>query len=211
MIRYRILLFALLLLPFSGPAQSPFGAGIVVGFNASQIQGDDSAGFNRLGVRAGVRGLARLSEKTELGFDLLYSQRGSTTELVPNNNFLRFVIHLDYVEVPIWFAFKDGLSPEGYYRWKALGGISYGRLFNARMVDHPTFPEDQIDNFNSNDLSLILGITYQASKKFSMGIQYTRSVVPLYNNRKFLNNVGLPIYRYRLWGYLLSFQGVFEF
>ena len=195
---------------YSLSAQPRFGAGIVAGINASQIQGDDSAGYNRLGVRAGVRGIAHLSEKADFGLDLLYSMRGSTTELVPNNNSLRYVIHLDYIEVPVWISYKDWLAPDGYYRIQGFAGLSYGRLFNTRVVD-VIILEDEQENFAKNDLSLTLGVAYHLSRRFSLGFNYTRSLVPLYNNRKFLNNVGLPRYKQRLWGYFLSFQGVLEF
>lgn len=191
-------------------AQQRFGAGIVVGINASQIQGDDSAGYNRLGVRAGLRGIVKLTDKTEFGLDLLYSMRGSTTELVPNNNSLRYVIHLDYIEVPVWISYKDWLAPDGYYRIQGFAGLSYGRLFNTRVQD-VIILEDEQENFAKNDLSIALGVSYHLSRKFSLGVNYTRSVVPLYNNKKYLNNVGLPRYKNRLWGYFLSFQGVFEF
>lgn len=191
-------------------AQQRFGAGIVAGINASQIQGDDSAGYNRLGVRAGVRGIVRLTDRAEFGLDLLYSQRGSTTELFPNNNFLRFVIHLDYIEVPVWFSYKDWLHPDGYYRLQAFAGLSYGRLFNTR-VEELVVIEDEQDNFAKNDLSVSLGASFRTGKRFSIGAHWTRSITPLYNNRKHLNNVGLPRYEFPLWGYFLSFQGVFEF
>lgn len=209
----RNVLFAFLLIFFAATsltAQQRFGAGIVAGINASQIQGDDSAGYNRLGVRAGVRGIARLTEKTEFGLDLLYSQRGSSSELVPNNNFLIYVIHLDYIEVPVWYSFKDWLAPDGYYRVQGYVGLTYGRLFNSRVKEIAVLEDEQV-NFAQNDLSVSLGAAFRTSRRFSLGLNYNRSVVPLYNNRKHLNNVGLPRYKYSLWGYFLSFQGVYEF
>lgn len=209
----RIALFVLLGFFFAAAslsAQQRFGAGIVAGINVSQIQGDDSAGYNRLGVRAGFRGIARLTDRAEFGLDLLYSQRGSTTELFPNNNFLRFVIHLDYIEVPVWFSYKDWLHPDGYYRIQGFAGLSYGRLFNTR-VEELVVIEDEQENFAKNDLSVTFGASYRTGKRFSIGANWTRSITPLYNNRRHLNNVGLPRYEYSLWGYFLSFQGVFEF
>jgi len=211
MMRHRIFFLALLL--FFGTVirleGQRFGAGIVAGINASQIQGDDSAGFNRLGVRAGLRGLVFLSEKSGFSLDLLYSARGSTNELGFQNNYLRWVIHLDYVEVPVRFYYRDWLAPAGFYRVQGSAGLSYGRLFNTRVVDNILANEQE--SFSQNDLSVNLGIAYRAGRKFSFEVQYTRSVIPLYNNKKHLNIAGEPRYKYSLWGYLLSFQGVYEF
>ena len=115
------------------------------------------------------------------------------------------------MEVPVWICYKDWLTEEGYYRIKVFGGLSYGRLFNIRLVDHPTFPQDQVDNLNMDDLSFHLGLSYYLGRKFSLGVNYTHSVIPLYNNRKFLSPAGIPVYEYRLRGYFLTFQGVYEF
>jgi hypothetical protein len=209
MIRIGILLFFLL---GAGAllAQPRFGAGIVAGLNASQIQGDDNPGFNKLGIRGGLRGIVRLDDRSSFGLDLLYSQRGATSDLLPNNTFLRFIINTEYIEVPVWFAYNDWLAPDGYYRLQGLVGLGYGRLFNARVTDHP-FPEDQVENFSKNDISIYLGALYRVSRKFSLGVNYSRSIIPLYNNRKYLTSAGIPIYKHRLWGYFLSFESVFEF
>ena len=209
----RIFVYTLLLVMLAGNRLEgqAFGAGIVAGLNASQIQGDLSGGYNKLGFKAGLRGIVRYAEKTEFGVDLLYSQRGSTNGLGANNINIRWVIRLDYVEVPVWFCYKDWLSEEGFYQVKVYAGLSYGRLFNVKMVDHPTFPDDQLKNMADNDLSFTLGLAYCPGRKFSMGLYFTRSVVPLYNNKKFINHTGLPEYELSVWGYFLSFQGVYEF
>jgi hypothetical protein len=185
-------------------AQNTFGAAIVAGLNASQIQGDASAGYNRLGVRAGLRGLVFLGDKSEASLDLLYSQRGSTSGLFQDNAAIRFVIALDYVEVPVTFTYKDWLHEDGYYRVHFTGGLTYSRLFNTRVEEYPIFEEEQ-ENFNLNDFGVRLGASYFVSEKFGISIFYNRSINRLYNNLDHLQN-GVPVFEFPLVGYFLSFE-----
>jgi hypothetical protein len=186
-------------------AQNTFGAAIVAGLNASQIQGDDSAGYNRLGVRAGLRGLIFLGEKSEVSLDLLYSHRGSTSGLFQNNSGIRRVIALDYVEVPIVFSYKDWLHDDGYYRVHFTGGLTYSRLFNTRVSDYQEVEEEQ-GNFNQNDFGIRLGASYFTTERFGISVFYNRSINRLYNNLDHLKSNGNPHLKFPLVGYFLSFE-----
>ena len=98
----KLMFFLCLLFPFSLLAQDApsqrFKAGILVGFNGSQINGDASAGFNKLGLVAGVRGVTVINEKMEISIELLYSQRGSRSELFNSTNTnIPFKIELNYI------------------------------------------------------------------------------------------------------------------
>lgn len=190
-------------------AQQRFDAALVAGINIAQIHGDSDGGYNKLGIRSGVRGIALLGEKTELSLDILYSQRGSTNGLTNNNTGLRFVIDLDYIEVPLVFSYKDWFR-EDHYKLHFSAGVSYGRLFNTRVVDYVILDQEQV-NFAQNDLSLTAGLTFFANRHWGISAIFTRSVTPLYNNQKHLNSAGLPRFQYSLWGYFLSFQTFYRF
>lgn len=192
----------------STEAQSRFRAGVVGGFNASQINGDDSAGYNKLGFRAGLRAVALLGDRSELNFDILFSQRGSANELNPNGSNIRFVIQTNYVEVPVVFVFKDWEETD-YYRIHVFGGLSYARLISSRVEEFPPIADEQ-DNFNLNNFGLRLGASYFASRNLGFSVAWTRSLVPLYDSGKFANN-GTPNYSKDLVDYFLSFEAVYLF
>ena len=63
---------------FSGntTAQQRFKAGVIGGLNASQIQNDDVGGYRRLGIQGGLRAITIFTDKIDLFFEILYSQRG---------------------------------------------------------------------------------------------------------------------------------------
>lgn len=210
-----ILLFFLLYTSFGiGTAQTrTFGAGLVGGLNAAQVQGDDQAGWHKLGIRAGVRGIIYLPyrDNMEWTIDILYSQRGSRTEIRRGSPSFPFTMVTDYIEVPVLFHVKDWYDErDDFYRARAFGGLSFGRLFRASALDFEVL-EEEVDNFNPFDLSLMLGVGYSTSKNFLLSASYGHSLNRLYNNRRFLNPSGLPRYAEPLRGKFLSFQGTYVF
>ncbi len=207
----RLLIVLLLALPTLLAAQeSRFGAGLVVGLNAAQINGDNSGGYNKLGLRAGLRGIAHLSARADLSVDLLYSQRGSRSELVVGGGVPVFVIHLVYAEVPVRFTWRDWYDEDDkFYKVFASGGFSYGRLLQTRFENTPL--EAEAERFNTNDVSLTLALGYMQNPHLGFQVSWSRSLTPLYNNRKWLNDAGLPRYPYSLWPYFLSFETFYLF
>ncbi len=168
-----------------------FRGGLVAGITVSQVNGDDYAGFDKLGWQAGVRGVAILSNKTELSLELLYSQRGSQVEnpsIPPERNGVACFdcIELNYVEVPVTFNYLDWTTKGGrdnieYHRIHAFAGLSYGRLLNA----YTDFVDIQpvVDEFKKNDLSFTGGATFYLSPHLGLSIRYTRSLFPLFRDR----------------------------
>ena len=204
------LILSCLIVPVSS-AQNTFGAGLVGGVNAAQILGDNLAGYDKLGLRAGVRGIIFIDDQSEISIDILYSQRGARTELIPGNIGLNLQIRTDYIEVPIMYHLKDWLEEtEDFYKVRAFGGLSFGRLFSADAFEFPGI-EPEVENFNEFDISWVLGAGYQVSPNFLLTGSYTRSFNRLYNNRRFLAANGLPRYNEPLTGFFLTFQGIYLF
>lgn len=191
------ILFSLFLISFCQAQEARFGAGIVGGLNASQILGDDTGGYNKLGLQGGLRGIAHLKDRTDLYVELLYSQRGSYQKGI-------IKINLEYVEVPIVFTFKDWLDEEeGFYKVAANIGFSYGRLLSASAEGSKH--DDLVDQFNVNDFSFTGGVEYFTRKNFSFGVRWSKSFNLLYNKDK--HDPG----RNSLRGFFLSFRGVYTF
>ncbi len=183
--------------------QQRFGAALVLGVNAAQIDGDLYAGYNKLGLQGGIRGITILNEKSEISMGLLFSQRGSQNELNPDDFTERIKIHLNYVAVPVAYHYKDWLVDD-YYRLQVHAGLSYGRLLSTKIQD---LAIDELANeFNQNDISWIAGINYYFNRNFSLGFRYNRSITLLFNNRKNPN-----INANSLLSHFLSFQGVYQF
>ncbi len=201
-----LLLLILFTLAFQdqASAQQRFKAGVVAGLNASQILGDDSGGYNRLGMQAGLRAITIFTEKTDLLFEILYSQRGSRDLDVFPCSKDRLSISTQYIEIPVMVTLKDWLDEEDdYYKIQVSGGFSYGRLLNVDAVD--SCHDLQAENFNENDVSITFGAEYFSSEHISWGVRWSRSFNLLYNKDKF------DASKNSLRGFFLSFRGAYIF
>ena len=178
-----ILLLALGMRPAAG--QNRFGAGLVVGLNASQIDGDFYAGYDRLALYAGARALIYLTDRTEVSFELAYSQRGSQSELSPGNTSPPFKLKTDYIEVPIHYHFKDWQvdGDDGdYYRVNVFGGLTYSRLFQSELDDGTPSQNlvDVTDFFQTNDIAANVGFMVYFTSHIALKVQWTGSFTSLY-------------------------------
>jgi len=179
----KLIFFICLVFPFflsaqDGPPQR-FKAGITAGFNAAQINGDESAGFKKLGLVAGIRGVTIINEKMDISIELLYSQRGSRSE---NISPIPFKIELNYIEVPVLFNFGDWLSnDEEYFRLHFHAGFSYGNLFSTNIEDDGTgVLENDAEFYKKNNVSWQAGFTYFINKHLGATVRYSRSITPLF-------------------------------
>lgn len=168
----KYLWFLILFCSFNICQAQTFKAGAIIGLNASQIRGDQSAGFNKLGLVGGLRAAVEVGDKLEASLELLYSQRGSYQQ-VTNNNPIEFRITTDYVSIPVAINYKDWfIEDQNYYRIHFHGGLSYGRLINSGGDDSPSI----IEQYNENDISWFGGTSYYLNEHIALTGRYTRSL-----------------------------------
>ena len=155
-----------------------FKGSAVFGLNFSQIDGDQLAGFSKLGWTGGFKLAYPLKEVVDLNFEMLYSQRGSTSGFGFGSNNDIFT-DLKYVELPVYLNVKDWLIEDGnYHKVKAHAGLSYGYLFNVNSVNG--LLSDSIDNYKRHSISYIVGVDYAFNSKFGLTVRYTRGFNSLY-------------------------------
>ncbi len=184
--------------------QQRFKAGLVLGVTAAQINGDNSAKFNKLGLHAGLKVNTVLTDKSDFIIEILLSQRGSQTELIPNSGIQQQKIHLDYIEVPLIFNYKDWLDKkEDYYKMHFHAGLSYGRLFNTRFDNSPL--EEAGPFFRENDFSWLAGVTFFMNEQIGFYARYNRSMNLLFKSTPANPNTN------SLLSYFLSFGGNYVF
>lgn len=157
-----------------------FGGGLILGFNASQIDGDELAGYHKIGWDAGLNTSYNLNDPWQINLDLLYSQRGSRTSFFLTDNTDIRKITLNYLEVPLYVSYKDWEIDENFYKVQGFAGLSYGKLFSVKNL----LGEDDInsDNFLKNDLSYLIGAKLMFTRHIGISGRYTRSFVKLYKD-----------------------------
>jgi Outer membrane protein beta-barrel domain len=171
---YTILIISLFGLFYECAGQR-FKAMAIVGANASQIDGDNLYGFNKLGLSAGAR-LSYANEKSvDFALEMLYSQRGSSVHFF--NNAEGDKISLNYIELPVIISIRDWYNEtDRFYKVRAEGGLSYGYLFSA---DAAGFEEEF---FRKHDVSWIIGAGINFNKMWGMSLRYTASLYNMYKD-----------------------------
>ena len=198
-----------LMIMTSGYSQR-FSTGIVAGMNASQIDGDMLAGFDKIGFTGGLKAIINFESAFAMNVEFLYSQRGSKPDIFNPDYDPNIGINLVYAEIPVYFSLGDWYQEEGkYHKVSAQAGFSYGRLITASAFDNFHPPEMSVDKivpyFNDNDFSWLLGVTYRLNSHLGLMGRYTRGITPLLSPEK--HDLDTP----RLLSYFLTFRAEYYF
>ncbi len=143
------------------------------GANASQLDGDMLAGYNRLGLLGGVGVWYDLSDKWRTSLAFTYAPNGSKASgreaQRPTGTFLD--IKLNYVTVPLHVHYMDWLSDdEIYYRLEFVAGLEYRRLINTETIDFGGRDISETINYRPNGLGLNLGTYYSFTERTAVGV-----------------------------------------
>lgn len=207
--------FCLLLSHWSYGQEQRFGAALIAGVTASQIDGDQSAGFNKLGLQGGLRGIARLGQRTDASVEILYTQRGAKSRFVKDRfDPYTFSIRLDYIEVPVQWHYKDWLvkgedGDPDWYRAAFNIGLSYARYMGKGPSKGEVNGLDivALDYLRKNDVAFVVGANVLTSPHFGFTFRYMRSLFPMYDPR---DHDPAP-YRSSLISHALHFQTYYLF
>lgn len=199
----KIIFFSVCLLPLAN-SQSFFKGSAVLGINASQIDGDNLAGYDKFGLSGGLKVEFPLSSVLDMGVEFLFSQRGSRSQIIKN----RFVelarIHLNYIELPLLVKWNDWwIEDDSYYKVNLHGGISNGYLISSNTADSPAPSTGQINRY---DIGLFFGGGFAFTKSWTLSLRYTRSLNTLYT----VNTASTGQVR-GLIGYFITLRGEYSF
>ena len=129
----KLFLFSIFLLTTTF-SFAQFKGGFYAGFNGSQVDGDNYAGYYKLGLNLSAAVEFPLSDYFGVSMEISYSQKGSQTKSIqgiPRGYFLK----LDYAEVPLMINYHDqkkttlcagiGINSLVYYN-EIIGPNQYG-------------------------------------------------------------------------------------
>ncbi len=183
-------------------AQTTFKGGLLLGLNASQINGDKSAGYNKFGLQGGVQVSVETSETRYWTTGISYSERGS--RVTASESPLLWRIKLPYIEIPLLYNIKDWKDEEkDFYRVHAGAGLAYGRLFNPKASTFsPWFDKENL--FRKNNLSWIVEATVFKNKHLGFGFRYSRDIIRIFQKSNSMNAAPLI-------GHFLTLKTVYIF
>lgn len=204
-----ISVFLFLFISFHVSAQEFYG-GVLAGFNGSQVEGDLTSGFNKMGLMAGVWTQRDFSEKFYWGMELKINQKGSRIMPTTRNGNWKYVYRLNYIDLPVLvgYHYKPYLS--------FFTGLSYGYLFNKNGYNSfgvdPTVAYDYISDW---EMGMFAGIKVdferlveqEWARKFMLETRFQYSLLSIDNAHDFFtyylsigqyNNVISTVLYYRI-------------
>lgn len=178
------------------PDSERFSAGVILGFNSSQIDGDYQTGFDKIGITGGLRGIARFTPRLDFNIEMLYSKKGSKilparAQLTVNPKRDR-IIDLTYIDAPIFFKWL--LKNETSIWHIELGGI-YSRLINSKITEEikdanrEFVYEEAVADFDRDDISVLAGFGHTWQNGFALNLRYAISVNKFYENPDFQETI----------------------
>ncbi|RMG31113.1 MAG: hypothetical protein D6730_01685, partial [Bacteroidetes bacterium] len=145
-----LLLCCLMLL--AAPAHSQnVGGGLILGLNASQIDGDRFAGFQKAGLNIGGFVYYAFSPSLRLQPEIVFEQLGSANEQ-------ELIIKMNYISVPVLLNITVPLTIGASEQpIEVHAGPVIGILLKATNF----LGDDQTDFFDNTDLRGVVGVAYR--------------------------------------------------
>ena len=148
-------------------------------------------GFNKVGLSVGGGVDFDLSSNWTVKVDMLYSQRGSRSELFPNNEIEPIEFIINYASVPLRIAYKDW--PAVYYgnpihKIHFEAGFDLGWLVKSSINGFEPGQNEDVDElldaYSKFDISWLIGFSFHFDDRWGMSFRYTRSIIPIYDPDK---------------------------
>lgn len=181
-------LFALLACLFfaeRGHGQGFTKPSLMLGINASQIDGDNLAGWNKPGLAAGGAISFNFDKQWAARLEIQYNQKGSRSsqdEINQDQDRTELHFKLDYITVPLMAEWN--LMEDVYL----VTGVGVNALVRARL-DKVNFSttgtggsfEDVVrdSSFNALDFTWELGAEYRFSDRFLADVRFSYSMLPM--------------------------------
>mgnify|MGYP001977432331 FL=1 len=172
-----------------------FGAQLLVGANFSQVDGDQFAGYNKLGVNAGIQINRPINSDWESAFEIRYSMKGSKKVIDPEGPPTETIdLNYHYLEVPFLVKYL------GWEKIEPYGGLSLGvNTFNERDENGR---KTKVDRLKKTEIGFHLGGSYALNKRTNIDLRHSYS---LFSIRDYQVTTNSP----SLWGRVGWFNRLF--
>jgi hypothetical protein len=154
--------------------QSIFRPYVVAGMNAAQVDGDDVAGYTKLGFNGGGGTFIMLPKNFSVGFEIIYSQKGAiTTKNNRSPQFDYFKLNIDYLDVPVMFSYHD--------KQRAIFGL--GVILNnlVRTKEARGFNPHGIQPFEYKRFAVegMANVSFHFRKNFGVNLRFAYSLTDI--------------------------------
>ena len=174
MIKKLLLPFAFILFGAHAMGQR-FDAGLLAGFNASQVEGDNLKGYHKPGILAGIFVQTDIMPTIFTGMEIKYSQKGSRRRIRANDPAPSvYIMRLGYVDIPLFVGFRTN------ERTTVVGGVTAGYLVHSgEYNEYGLFPPPDRHEFNRFDLQPFAGFQFALLDEVKLDLRLALSILPI--------------------------------
>lgn len=146
---------------------------IILGFNSTQIDGDNLSGFRKFGANAGGGAFIMLPKNFSVNFEILYSMKGSKSsksEAARYNGDYKLI--LDYIDIPIGFNYHD--------KERAIFGL--GVIVNNLVRYEETFGATKLDSdYKKLGVEFMANLSFVIKRHYGINFRYQYSITQINN------------------------------
>jgi hypothetical protein len=152
-----------------------FEGGVLVGLNATQVDGDNYSGYHKPGIALGGYVQTNLSRTVYAGMELKFAQKGSRNiDSLAIQGQIKYIMRLNYVDLPVYLGIHTS------ERISLLVGVSPGYLIRGTEYnDYGKLSEQDQKAFSEFDLQGLLGFRLQLTKRLFVDLRGAYSVLPI--------------------------------
>lgn len=170
-------IFYLLILSYTQLYTQDFAGGVIIGLSASQVSGDNLAGYDKAGLLIGAFANRKITKLLTVQMEINYIQKGSNNPNIndlQNPNYNMPDISLNYVEVPIIFNFQQNENLQ------LESGIYIANLIDGFYNDYIGKLNNYGNNpFTKNDFGVLIGLNYLLFNHISLNTRISQSILPI--------------------------------
>lgn len=146
---------------------------IILGFNSTQIDGDNLSGFRKFGANGGAGAFIMLPKNFSVNFEILYSMKGSKSS---NSEAARYggdyKLILDYIDIPIGFNYHD--------KERAIFGM--GVVLNNLVRYQETFGATKLDSdYKRFGVEVMANLSFVIKRHYGINFRYQYSITQINN------------------------------
>ena len=212
--RLKVFLLLILVLFFGANVMSQnFFGGLVAGGTISQVGGDARGGYNKIGLVGGAFAGLNLSQDVDVQMELKYIQKGSYSADVEYwYAFDPFLIKLDYVDLPVVFAYnlnKININDVNLKWLKFELGLSFDFLVNYKQEIQGVVVKES-NPWNKVVLNTVVGVRVCVKENFEIGLRTVNAMTSICKSSKYPYSNGNVTYIRRLFGRYGMFNDVLQ-
>ncbi len=169
MVRYFFLFIISLFSNFIYAQDHRFHLLLVGGANASQVNGDKLAGFDKFGLNVGAGVKRSITTKYGYQIEFLYSEKGSKDVASTNNPIPDTLFQFNYIDIPIVFSYT--IYPKLNIEGGIYNSIRLKAIYSDLINDY-----DRTSLIRPTDHGFTGGVNYQILDHLSVNARISQSV-----------------------------------